>query len=138
MSKFTDVELDVMHILWEHGELKPGEIIEHFPRPVQNSAMRSFLNVLVHKGHVSRRRVGKAFYYKAQTQPEPTLNSLLRRTIDVFFSGSTQALLCRLIRSEKLTEEQLLELKRLAEEGEAMESSNSEEPSKRKGKGKGK
>lgn len=117
MSKFTDGELDVMRILWEHGELKPAEIIERFPRPIKNPAMRSFLSVLVRKGHVARRKVGKAFFYSARTRPDPTCRAMLGKVIDVFFSGSTEALLCRLIRSEKLTDRQLLELKRIAQQG---------------------
>lgn len=121
MRKFTDGELDVMHILWEHGELKPAEIIERFPRPIKNPAMRSFLSVLVHKGHVTRRKVGKAYFYKAKTQEEPAFSSMLSKMVDVFFSGSTEALLCRLIRSEKLTEQQLLELKKLAQQEELPE-----------------
>ncbi|MCX7045417.1 MAG: BlaI/MecI/CopY family transcriptional regulator [Candidatus Sumerlaeota bacterium] len=115
MGKFTEVELDVMRILWERGELKPAEIIAAFPRPVKNSAMRSFLAVLTRKGHVVRRRKGKAYYYKACTKPDSALNLLLRRTIDVFFGGSTEALLCRLIRAEKYSDKQLMELKRLAD-----------------------
>jgi predicted transcriptional regulator len=138
MSRFTDVELDVMRILWEQGELKPAEIIAHFPRPIKNSAVRSFLSVLVRKGHVARRKQGKAFFYKAKTQSEPALDSLLRRTVDVFFKGSTEALLCRLIRSEKLSEEQLLQLRRMAEveEPKTAETPKQEDLQKRKGRGK--
>ncbi|MEN6625129.1 MAG: BlaI/MecI/CopY family transcriptional regulator [Candidatus Sumerlaeia bacterium] len=116
MSKFTDGELDVMRILWEHGELKPAEIIERFPRPIKNPAMRSFLSVLVRKGHVARRKVGKAFFYSARTRPDPACRAMLGKVIDVFFSGSAEALLCRLIRSEKLTDRQLLELRRIAQQ----------------------
>ncbi len=118
MSKFTDGELDVMHILWGHGELKPAQIIERFPRPIKNPAIRSFLSVLLRKGHVTRRKFGKAYFYKARTREEPAFSSMLRKMVDTFFSGSTEALLCRLIRSEKLTEQQLLELKRLAQQEE--------------------
>lgn len=116
MSKFTDGELDVMRVLWEHGELKPAEIIERFPRPIKNPAMRSFLSVLVRKGHVARRKVGKAFFYSARTRPDPACRAMLGKVIDVFFSGSAEALLCRLIRSEKLTDKQLLELRRIAQQ----------------------
>lgn len=119
MARLTDGELDVMRVLWEHGELKPGEIIERFPRPIKNPAMRSFLSVLVAKGHVARRRVGKAYFYKARTQPEPAFRHMLRKMVDVFFSGSTEALLARLLRSEKMTAEQLLELKRLSQADES-------------------
>ena len=125
MAKFTDIELEVMRILWEHGEMKPAEIISQYPRPVKNPAMRSFLSVLVHKGHISRRKVGKAFYYKALTQPEPAFREMLNKMVNTFFSGSTEALLCRLLRSEKLTEEQLLELKKMAQKEDAGKSSTS-------------
>ena len=59
MSRFTPGELAVMRILWEHGELKPSEIQQHFPEPIKNPALRSYLGILVDKGHVSRRKAGK-------------------------------------------------------------------------------
>ena len=34
MPRFTQGELEIMRILWKHGELKPAEIQEHFPRPI--------------------------------------------------------------------------------------------------------
>ncbi|WP_197172032.1 BlaI/MecI/CopY family transcriptional regulator [Novipirellula aureliae] len=32
MPPFTSGELEVMQLLWEHGEMKPGEIQDVFPR----------------------------------------------------------------------------------------------------------
>ena len=40
MAHFTAGEMEVMRILWEHGELKPAEIQTHFPRPIKNAALR--------------------------------------------------------------------------------------------------
>ena len=65
MSTFTAGELDVMKILWEHGELKPSQIQGKYPRPIKNAALRFQLKVLLEKGHVARRKIGKAYYYKA-------------------------------------------------------------------------
>ena len=65
MPRFTPGELKVMRLLWEHGELKPAELQGRFPEPIKNPALRSYLTTLVEKGHVTRRRVGKAYYYKA-------------------------------------------------------------------------
>ena len=53
MARFTEGELEVMQVLWEHGELKPGEIQERFPRGIRNAALRSVLLVLLEKGHVT-------------------------------------------------------------------------------------
>ena len=66
MNGFTKGELEVMQVLWEHGLLKPGELQEHFLRPIGNAALRSVLLVLLEKEHVIRVRKGRAYYYKAK------------------------------------------------------------------------
>ena len=63
MPRFTPGELAVMRILWKHGQLKPAEIQKDFPRKIKNPALRSYLAILVQKGHVTRRRKGKAYYH---------------------------------------------------------------------------
>ncbi len=116
MSRLTRGEMEVMRILWEHGELKPAEIHAHFPRKIKNPSLRSYLAILLDKGHVVRRRVGKAFYYSAKTRRESTFRSMLGELTRVCCEGSVENLLCQLIRNEKLSEADLLELKRLAEQ----------------------
>lgn len=116
MTNFTKGELEVMQILWEHGEMKPAEIQDLFPRSIKNSALRSFLSILLKKGDVTRHRVGKAYYYKAKAKKDPAFKSMLNEMVNTFFSGSREALLCRLIKSENLTAEELIELKRMADD----------------------
>jgi predicted transcriptional regulator len=105
-----------MRLLWEHGEMKPAEILRLYPEPIKNPALRSYLTILCQKGHVSRRKVGKAFLYTAVTRQQAAFSSTLRELIDTYCQGSTQALLLNLIRAEKLSEGELVELKRLADE----------------------
>lgn len=123
MPRFTPGEFAVMRILWEHGEVKPSEVQERFPEPIKNPALRSYLSVLLEKGHVSRRKVGKAFYYKAVTRRQAAFRSTLREMVDAYCEGSAKNLVLNLIRSEKLSEDELIQLKRLADKG----------PAKRKG-----
>lgn len=115
MALFTPGELEVMQVLWEHDALKPGEIQEKFPRPIRNAALRSVLLVLLEKGHVTRRKVGKAYYYKARTPRQSTLRKMTRRLAEVFCGGSPAVLIAHLIESEELSEEDIRQLKRLAE-----------------------
>ena len=121
MPQFTSGELEVMRILWEHGELKPAEIQTRFPREIKNPALRSFLTILFAKGHVTRRQVGKAYYYKARTRRNSAFRSMLRELTDHFCDGSTKALLFNLVKSEKLSDDDIAELKRLVA-GEANDS----------------
>jgi BlaI family transcriptional regulator, penicillinase repressor len=118
MPRFTPGELKVMRLLWEHGEMKPGELQKRFPEPIKNPALRSYLTTLVEKGHVTRRLVGKAFYYKPATRPRSAFRSMLGELVDVYCGGSVQDLVMNIIRSEKLSEDELLALKRLADSGD--------------------
>ena len=117
MPHFTKGELEVMRILWEHGELKPAEIQRRFPWKLKNPSLRSYLTILLEKGHVVRRRIGKAYFYKAKTRRDSAFRTMVRDVARVCCDGSVEVLLCRLIRSEKLSEEDLIELKRLSESG---------------------
>ena len=119
MPRFTQGELEIMRILWEHGELKPAEIHAKFPRKITNPSLRSYLTILLEKGHVARCRVGKAYFYRAKTRRESTFRAMLRDLTRVCCDGSVETLLCQLIRSEKLSDADLLALKRLSEEGQS-------------------
>lgn len=110
--------------------MKPSEIQALYPEPIKNPALRSYLAILLQKGHVSRRKVGKAYHYKAVTRQQSAFRETLEEFIDAYCHGSAQALLMNLIRSEKLSEDELLALKRLAEEGE----SSPPKPSKGRGR----
>ena len=116
MARFTAGEMEVMQILWEHGELKPAEIQKYFSRAIKNAALRSYLSILVDKGHLTRRSKGKAFYYRAKTKRESTFRSMLGDLVDTFCGGSSEALLCHLLSKEKLSPEELLDLHRMAQQ----------------------
>ncbi len=117
MAQFTKGELEVMRILWKHGELKPADIQSRFPWEITNSSLRSYLSILIEKGHLVRHREGKAFIYRAKTRRDSAFRKMLRDITRVCCDGSVEELLCHLIRSEKLSEEDLIELKRLSEQG---------------------
>lgn len=118
MPRFTPGELAVMQILWDHGELKPSEVQQYFPEPIKNPALRSYLGILVDKGHISRRKVGKAYFYKAVTRRSAAFRSTIREIADAYCEGSARKLILNLIRAEKLSKSDLLELKRLADDQE--------------------
>jgi predicted transcriptional regulator len=117
MPTFTSGELAVMRLLWEHGEMKPAEIQRRFPWEIKNPALRSHLTILLGKGHVTRRKVGKAYFYRAATRRQHAFRSTLRELVDNYCGGSLRAFVLNLIQTEKLTRTELLEIERLAQGG---------------------
>jgi BlaI family transcriptional regulator, penicillinase repressor len=116
MPRFTPGELKVMKLLWEHGELKPSELQDRFPEPIKNPALRSYLTTLLEKGHLVRRRVGRAYYYKAVTRSRSAFRTMLGELVDTYCGGSIQALVMNIIKVERLSEDELLKLKQLADD----------------------
>lgn len=114
MSSFTSTELEVMKILWEHGQLKPSQIQDRYSRPIKNAALRFQLKVLLEKGHITRQKIGKAYYYKALTPRKGSLKKMVKHMAEVYSKGSTAGFIAELIKNEKLSTEELLELKELA------------------------
>lgn len=115
MSQFTPGEIEVMQVLWEHGELKPPEIQQRFPRPINDMTLRSFLRVLMEKGHVERRKKGRAYYYRPITPRRSALHKMTRRMAEVFTGGSRFALIAEMIETEDLSEEHIQELRKIAD-----------------------
>ncbi len=127
MSKFTKSELEVMQVLWEHGSLKPAEIQDHFPRPIRNGALRSLLLVLLKKGHVTRQLKGKAYFYKAKTPKKRSFKRMACQMANVFCGGSPAELIAQLIKVEELSEEDIRELRNIANQKIQENQSNKEE-----------
>ena len=118
MPTFTPGELAVMRLLWEHGEMKPADIQRRFPWGIKNPALRSHLTILLGKAHVTRRKVGKAYFYQAATPRQSAFRSTLGELVDNYCGGSVRSLLLNLIQTEKLTSAELLEIERLANGGQ--------------------
>ena len=115
MASLNSNELEIMNVLWEEGPLKPAEIQQRLSQPIKNSALRWQLWALMEKGHVTRRKEGKAYHYRAATPRRSVLKKLTRRLAKVFCGGSAAALIGQMIESEeRLSKEDIRELLRIA------------------------
>lgn len=124
MSRFTPGELEVMEVLWQESPLKPAEIEARLPRPIGNAALRSVLRVLLEKGHVKREKRGKAYFYRPTRPARASFRQMARRLADVFCNGSTFDLVAQLIKTEKLSPEEIRKLQDIARPDSVAPSSN--------------
>lgn len=114
MIALNQNELEALRILWEHGELKPGEIEERFAWSIENATLRSVLVNLVEKGHATRRPQGKAFLYAAAVPRASLLQTAMRSLARVFGAGSHRELVTQLVETNDLTVEDLKALHQVA------------------------
>jgi BlaI family penicillinase repressor len=114
MPQFTPGELEVMEVLWQASPLKPADIEARLDRPIGNAALRSVLRVLLEKGHVKREKRGKAYYYRPARPARASLRQMARKLADVFCNGSTFDLVAQLIKTEKLSPDDIRKLQEIA------------------------
>jgi BlaI family penicillinase repressor len=115
MDNLNRNELEVLRVLWDEQELKPAEIEKRFGWAIDNGTLRSVLKVLMEKGHLTRKKSGKVFLYRAKRSRKGVLSKVAKSMADAFSGGSTVGLIAQLIESEKLSAEELHELRRIAD-----------------------
>jgi predicted transcriptional regulator len=70
-SSLGALERDVMEIAWRHEEINVRETAERLTSPVAYTTVMTTMDRLYKKGLLSRRKVGRAFVYRAAaTRPE--------------------------------------------------------------------
>ncbi len=114
MAELNKNELEALRVLWSEGELKPAGIQEHFSWDIDNGTLRSALRLLADKGHVGRRKSGKAYFYKAKKSQRGVMSTMAKHMAHVFSGGSAANLIAQLIETEKLSPSEIAELRRIA------------------------
>lgn len=109
----TQAELEVLQILWERGPSTVREVMEVLPRERAYTSVMSLLNVMFDKNLVTREPEGRAYRYTAGNQPDQTEGRMVGDLLDRVFSGSTTALVSRLLEQAQPSEEELDEIRKL-------------------------
>jgi len=91
-------ELDCMNALWPLGEATVKQVRESLMsrRPRAYTTIMTILDRLAQKGIVSRRKVGRAYLYRASLQAAEAQQSAVQHLVAGFFGGSREALAAHL------------------------------------------
>ena len=113
----TEVELEIMHVVWELGDATVKQVHDVLSarRPVAYTTVMTMLGLLAKKGHLKREESGKAFVYR----PAHTKGRVVSRMLDDFvarvFHGSARPLVLALLKDRKISKRDLEEIAKLAE-----------------------
>lgn len=118
LSSLTDLELDIMNIVWKYGHITVREIVDEMEafRPLAYTTVQTVLTILTQKGFVDYTTRGRAYVYEPLVQPDGVRQETVTAVVDKLFEGSTQSLMLHLIESNTLTSEETAELRRLLNE----------------------
>lgn len=109
-------ELEVLRALWETGPATVRQVLNYLHergRRVAYTTVLTFLTRLENKGLAESNKSGMAYVYRARVSRERVSRSRLRALMDQLYDGAAGPLVLQLMKSEKLTSEDLAELQKL-------------------------
>jgi predicted transcriptional regulator len=116
----TAAELEILHILWEHGPSTVGFVNEKLndKRKVGYTTTLKLMQIMSTKSLVERDKSRRAHVYSAQVTAEQTQKTLVENLIDKAFKGSRSRLVMQALSSGQASNNDLEEIRRLLDEME--------------------
>lgn len=112
----TEVELEFMQVIWGADELTTEDVqnaLRKQRRELSDGSIRKVLSILIRKGYLSRRQVGRGFRYRATVAEVLAHRSMIKDLLQRAFGGSAALMVARLLESSAVPKEELREIKRL-------------------------
>lgn len=113
---FTERELDIMAVLWEHGPCTAAEVRSLLADDLAHNTVLTMLRILEEKGYVGHAEEGRAHRFHALVAREEAGTSAFGRLVDAVFGGSAEALLTHFVRDRRLSREELQRIREVLDE----------------------
>jgi BlaI family penicillinase repressor len=115
------VQLRIMQVLWERRKATAREITEALNEeaPIAHSTVQTLLRNLEAKKAVDHQVDGRTFVFFPTIRQQQVTRGVTRDVLDRVFGGSVANLVSYLLKNEKVSAEELKELRRLIDEQNA-------------------
>lgn len=111
----TEVELELMTILWRLGEGSVADVLEQLPkeRDLAYTSVSTVLRILEQKRILKTRKEGRGHVYIPTLAKSDYEAKTVKHVVERVFEGTPVALVKQLLSSVKMSKEELDELKKL-------------------------
>jgi len=119
----TDAELAILRVLWQHGPCTVRDVQERLERdePIGYTTVLKLLQIMLDKGLVSRDESQRAHVYAAAVSEPATQQRLVDDLMARAFGGSAQRLVMQALGSERVSADELEEIRALLDQLEAQD-----------------
>jgi predicted transcriptional regulator len=111
----TDVELQILRVLWDRGPSSLGDVCEALrrERDVATTTVATMLRVMLDKRLVQRKPAGRGHLWSAAVTQTAAARSMVGKLVDGVFNGSASRLVAHLVEAGQLSADELDELRQL-------------------------
>ena len=117
----TELQLEILAVLWERGEATAAVVREALGRPLAQTSVLTILRRLEKRGVVTHRAIGRQFLYRARVSPARVKRSMVTdfgELADRLFGGDRAELVSHLLKESDVDADDLARLKELIERRE--------------------
>ena len=117
-KRLTDVELEMMNIIWRIGPCTVSQIIAALPdeRDLAYTTVSTMIRILEQKQFVESFKVGRGHSYQALIEKKDYQSSSIDDVVTNVFDGTASLLVKQLLANDSLTADDLSEIRKLIEE----------------------
>jgi BlaI family transcriptional regulator, penicillinase repressor len=120
-SRLTDVELEVMQVMWQLGGATVRQVHEVLSenRQVAYTTVMTMMNILEEKEYLRRSsKEGRAYVYEPVQPKGEVIASMVDDFVGRVLDGSARPLVAGLVQRKKLSKRDLDEIARIIEEAD--------------------
>jgi predicted transcriptional regulator len=115
----TEVELELMDVLWDKGSASVTDIVEALPEErLAYSSVLTMMRILEQKGYVEHEKEGRAFIYRPLVDRRQAQQSVIGYLLKRFFNNSPEQLVVNLLEHEEVGPRDVKRLKQMIEDAD--------------------
>ena len=114
-----ELQLQVMDEVWRTGRATVAAVHEALSqrRKIAYTTVLTTMRALERRGMVRHDQVGKAYVYEPVVSREEYTAGSVETLVDQLFDGRREALLCHLLGADKVSRQDVAEIRRVLKEG---------------------
>lgn len=115
LPQISEAEYEVMKIIWSQAPVSTNEVTNQLTRTTTWSpkTIQTLLKRLVQKGAITYEKKSRVFVYTALIGQADYINQESSLFLKRFYDGKITSMLASFVKEERLTEEELEELRQL-------------------------
>lgn len=114
--RISETEWEVMNVVWSQAPCSAGDIIAALQQTDASwhpRTVKAFLNRLVRKGVLGFKKEGRAYLYRPLLRREECVDAASDSFLERVFGGSFKPMLAHFVQRDKLSADEIRELRRL-------------------------
>ena len=122
VPRISETEWEVMKVVWAQAPCSASEIISalmDIDPTWHPKTIKTFLSRLMGKRALGFRKEGRAYMYRPLVTENECVNAASETFLDRVFGGALKPMLAHFVEHQKLSAEEIRELKKLLEEKES-------------------